>query len=120
MENSALTALLKENLSHLSNEGLFRLVEQAKDAIEERRLLFIETLAAQSTMSQAEAEDLASKGRQAFTLPINDWALVRLTIVRHKHELAMRGAVKFWPIVEPRNGDKTEEYLSLFENPRKE
>ena len=118
MENIT-PAVPKENLSLLSNDDLFQLVERAKDTIEKRRLLFIETSAAQSTMSQAEADALANRGRQAFNLPIDDWALVQLTIFKNKHELAVRGAVKFWPIVEPRNADKTEEYLSLFENPRK-
>ncbi len=102
------------NLSELTVPDLYQLEIDIHNELWNRRADFVARTMLLATITRAEADEYAEKGRSVFALPLGDWALVRTAIADKQAELARRGCVQFMPIVYPTPETITDEYRLLY------
>ncbi len=104
------------DLSALSTQEVNDLIADVRDEMRRRRVEYIQKAAESATISVDEASRRASAGRVSYSLPLGDWALVRLAIGIKTADMAVDGCIAFWPIITPET--RSPEYRELFEESR--
>jgi hypothetical protein len=104
----------QEYLTKLSVKEVYARRAKLTAEIVRRRLDFLHRMALQSSLSAQQVQEYVDKGRQAFSLPMADWAAVTLGIKEDRIALAKGGDVAFYPIITPTKETETDEYLGLF------
>lgn len=83
----------------------------------QRQLAFLTETAKQTTLTKKEATAKTKEFRRSYRLPLADWALVQLAIIRDKEKLAKKECAAFYPIIYPVKNERTKEYIELFGEP---
>ena len=101
-------------LEKLSDEQIVKLHHGVQQELWVRRQKYLEKLAETATITDEKLREIVDSSMQSYTLPLGDYAKVRLALYNNMEQLRLKGKSRFAPLIFPKS--TTEHYDMLFSN----